>query len=381
MKSDKGGPTFSLDELIEDIRQLVTIETPSSDYSAVRRGAIAVAALGERLLGRSPQLLELGGVTHVLWPSTSEDSMLLLGHQDTVWPSGTLERRPFGIEDGHLRGPGVFDMKTGVVMMLHAVRALPPELQRRVTILVTGDEETGSSTSRALIERLARSASAALVAEGAADDGALKVARKGASIIYLDVRGVASHAGLEPWRGSNATVELAACIREILPMANDNAGTTVTPTVIEGGSSLNTVPDRARLGIDVRAWSLDEQRRVEAALRSLTPHVAGTEIEVSAQHSPPMEETMAEGLNVLAEQAAAALGIVLPAASRVGGASDANFVGGAGTPVLDGLGAVGGGAHADNEYVQVDQIVPRTTLLSELVRRFLTGSPFVGGPA
>ena len=359
-----------LPQMLADIERVINIETPSSDKEAVKRGAEDFAALMHERLGVEPDLVDIDGVTHVrLRFGDGDRKVILVNHQDTVWPHGTLDRLPFSNKDGVLRGPGVFDMITGAVMSVHATALLQDngtDLDG-LTILVTGDEEVGSTTSADFIVNEAKGASAAFVLE-ASQHGALKVERKGSSIYTVNVHGKAAHAGLEPEKGINAGLELAHQMQVIAGFANPEAGTTVTPTVFSGGTTTNTVPAHAKINVDVRAKTAEEQERVDALMRGLTPSMEGARIELEGGiNRPPMERNMAQGLFDRAVELAQKLGIETPTAVAVGGGSDGNFTAGAGVPTLDGLGAVGDGAHAEHEHALVDQIAPRTALLATLI--------------
>lgn len=359
-----------LPQMLADIERVINIETPSSDKEAVKRGAEDFAALMRERLGVEPDLIDIDGVTHVrLRFGDGDRKVILVNHQDTVWPHGTLDRLPFSNKDGVLRGPGVFDMITGAIMSVHATALLQDngtDLDG-LTILVTGDEEVGSTTSADFIVNEAKGASAAFVLE-ASQHGALKVERKGSSIYTENVHGKAAHAGLEPEKGINAGLELAHQMQVIAGFANPEAGTTVTPTVFSGGTTTNTVPAHAKVNVDVRAKTVEEQERVDALMRGLTPSMEGARIELEGGiNRPPMERNMAQGLFDRAVDLAQKLGIETPTAVAVGGGSDGNFTAGAGVPTLDGLGAVGDGAHAEHEHALVDQIAPRTALLATLI--------------
>ncbi|MGW4409564.1 M20 family metallopeptidase [Nonomuraea sp. NPDC004702] len=349
--------------MIEDLEELVLCESFSRDLAAVARSAEVVAAMGARHLGARPEFLVIDGVTHLRW-SFGTPRVLLLGHHDTVWPIGTLATHPWSVVDGVARGPGVFDMKAGLVQTFHALAGLGS--LDGVTLLITGDEELGSITSAPLITDTARGLAAAFVMEASADGGALKTSRKGTSMYTLRVRGKAAHAGLEPEKGANAGVELA---HQILAIAALGAGdTTVTPTVLRGGTTLNTVPAEATVGVDVRASTVAEQLRVDAAMRALAPVVPGTRLEVEGgPNRPPLEAAMSASLYALAQDLAGGLDVGPLTAAAVGGASDGNFTAGAGCPTLDGLGAVGGGAHADHEHVVVAEMPRRAALLRALI--------------
>ncbi|WP_347031592.1 M20 family metallopeptidase [Brevibacterium paucivorans] len=359
-----------LPQMLADIERVINIETPSSDKEAVKRGAEDFATLMRERLGVEPDLIDIDGVTHVrLRLGDGDRKVILVNHQDTVWPHGTLDRLPFSNKDGVLRGPGVFDMITGAIMSVHATALLQDngtDLDG-LTILVTGDEELGSTTSAEFIVNEAKGASAAFVLE-ASQHGALKVERKGSSIYTVNVHGKAAHAGLEPEKGINAGLELAHQMQVIAGFANPEAGTTVTPTVFSGGTTTNTVPAHAKVNVDVRAKTAEEQERVDALMRGLTPSMEGARIELEGGiNRPPMERNMAQGLFDRAVELAQKLGIETPTAVAVGGGSDGNFTAGTGVPTLDGLGAVGDGAHAEHEHALVDQIAPRTALLATLI--------------
>lgn len=287
--------------------------------------------------------------------------MLILGHHDTVFPLGTLERRPFAVEGGHVRGPGVFDMLGGLVQAVHGLATLDD--LSGVEILVTADEEVGSRSSRALIEERALACGAVLVFEGAAEGGALKTGRKGCGTFHVSIAGRASHAGLEPSAGVNALVEAAHQVLDIAALGRPEMGTTVTPTVASAGTLDNVVPAEATVIVDVRVESADEKDRIESALAVLAPHLDEAKIVVQGAISrPPMPELASAELFALARR-------LLPELEgrAVGGGSDGNFTAALGVPTLDGLGAVGGGAHAEHEYLVVGAMAERAMLAAGLV--------------
>ncbi|MFD9424366.1 MULTISPECIES: M20/M25/M40 family metallo-hydrolase [unclassified Streptomyces] len=371
--------------MLADLKELVVCESYSADLGAVARSAEVVGALGARLLGVAPETIVIGGVTHLRW-SFGTPRVLLVGHHDTVWPIGSLETHPWSVAGGRARGPGVLDMKAGLVQMFHALASLPsPE---GVCVLVNGDEEVGSTTSRQLIERSARGCAAAFVLEAAADEeGALKTARKGTSRYEVVVHGRAAHSGQEPEKGVNATVEIAHQVLAIAGFGASSAASgassaasgadgeplgaaTVTPTLMSSGSARNTVPALARLALDVRAPTTAEQDRIDALVRGLGARTPGARVEVlGGRQRPPMGPESSAALFALASGIADELGQEPLRGRAVGGASDANYTAAVGCPTLDGLGAVGAGAHADSEYVDVTRMVPRTRLLAELVAR------------
>jgi glutamate carboxypeptidase len=355
------GVPVSVDAMISDLRELVEIESPSLDLAAVTASAKAVAALLERRLGGQAVLVDSPAGPHVRWSGGGKPKVLILGHHDTVFPLGTLERRPFRVDNGRATGPGVFDMLGGLVQAVHGVAALGDA--DGVEILVTADEEVGSTASRALIEERALACGTVLVCEGAADGGGLKTARKGCGTFFVTLAGRASHAGLEPEAGINSLVEAAHQVLAIAALNRPEAGTTVTPTVAHVGTANNVVPAEARIEVDVRVTAADEAQRVEAAFASLTPRLDGAVITVTGGiNRPPMPESAAAGLFAIARK-------LLPGVEgkAVGGASDGNLSAALGVPTLDGLGAVGGGAHADHEYLEVGRMAERANLVTGLV--------------
>lgn len=365
------GEVVGIDRLIADVEELIRCESPSGDLDAVARSAEVVAALGERVLGVGPERIVIDGRTHLRW-RFGEPRVLLLGHHDTVWPVGSLETHPFAVSDGVLRGPGCFDMKTGVAMALHAVAALPD--RDGVSILITGDEELGSPTSKDLITTEADGCSAVFVLEAAAEGGHLKIARKGVSLYRVVVTGRAAHAGLEPERGVNASIEAAHLVLAVAALGDADAGTTVTPTLLRSGSTTNTVPAEAEFAVDVRVRTVAEQDRVEAAMRALLPRTPGALLRIDGgPNRPPMETSSSAALFARARDIAERLDLTPFDGVAVGGASDGNFTAGLGVPTLDGLGAVGGGAHADDEHVEIDMIAQRLALLETLVVEVLAG--------
>lgn len=359
-----------LDAQLADLEACIRCESPSGDKAAVAASARVVARIGGERLGEEPDERVLGGRTHLRWRfGAGRRRVILLCHHDTVWPLGSLDTHPFSIESDVLRGPGSYDMKTGTVQAIHALAAVRNRYGTLdgVTLLVTGDEEIGSLTSRQLIEDEAAGCDAAFVMEAAGPGGSLKTARKGISIYSVDITGHAAHAGTEPELGVNASVELARQILAVLPLADAGMGTSVTPTVASSGTSGNTVPATARLAIDVRALTTGEQERVDREIRSLTPALTGAALSIGGGiNRPPLEEASGIDLFRRAETLAAAHGLEPMEHVGVGGASDGNFTAGIGVPTLDGLGAVGGGAHADDEHALVAKIPERTALLAWL---------------
>jgi glutamate carboxypeptidase len=359
-----------LPQMLADLETLVTCESPSSDVAAVAHSADVVAQLGAERLGAEPEYVVVDGCTHLRWRlGDGPRRVLVLAHHDTVWPLGSLTTHPFTNEDGVLRGPGCFDMKAGLVMALHAISTLS---SATVTLLVTGDEELGSPSSRELIESEAAGCSAALVLEASADAGALKLERKGVSVYEVRITGRAAHAGLEPELGVNASVEAAHQVLAISNLGDAERGTTVTPTALTSGTTRNTVPAAAAFFVDARAWTVEEQLRVDEAMHALRPVLPESALEIiGGPNRPPLERKLSEELYTRASRLAVDLGLPALRSVAVGGGSDGNFTAGIGTPTLDGLGAVGGGAHADDEHVVVAELAPRTALLTALMADLL----------
>jgi glutamate carboxypeptidase len=371
--------TAALPQMLADLEELVTCESPSVDAHAVCLSAAIVSAQGERALGVPPEVIDIDGCRHLRWRlGTGPRRVLVLCHHDTVWPVGTLDRLPWSVQSGVARGPGCFDMLAGLVQGFHGLsvlRELGSSLDG-ITVLVTGDEELGSPTSRGLIEAEAAGCSAALVLEASADGGALKTGRKGASLYRVQVTGVAAHAGLEPQRGVSATVELAHQVLAITGLGDAEKGTTVTPTALRSGTTHNTVPAVGEVAVDARALTIVEQERVHEAMLSLVPVLQGARIDVTGgPNRPPLEAAVTRELFATAGLVASRLGLEPLTGCTVGGASDGNFTAGVGVPTLDGLGAVGGGAHGDDEHVLVPTMPDRAALLAGLVHELLRESP------
>jgi glutamate carboxypeptidase len=359
--------SFALPIMVEDLRELVTCESPSTDRDALARSAEVVAAQGTRLLGQSPELVVVEGRTHLRWRFGAGPSrVVLVGHHDTVHPIGTLARVPWSVTDGIARGPGCFDMKAGLVLIFHALAAVSN--LDGVAVVISADEELGSPTARTLLAETAQGCRAALVTEPSADGGELKVSRKGIAQYEISIEGRAAHAGLEPERGINATIELAHQVLAIAALGERD--TTVTPTVAHSGEVTNTVPGSATLFVDARTPTRAEHERVDAAIRNRTGHLPGTQLTVRRLTAAPPLEASPE-LFALAEKVAADHRLAPPVGASVGGASDGNHIAASGIPTLDGLGAVGGAAHTTDEYVHLDELPRAATLLAGLVTALL----------
>ena len=359
---------IDLDAMIDDVRRLVCIESPSRDLDALERSAHELASILTERLGSAPTIVASANGPHVHWSGGGAPRVLIVGHHDTVFPLGALAQRPFTVEGGRATGPGVFDMKAGIVQAVHGIASLAD--RSGVEILISADEEIGSGESRELIVERARACGSVLVLEPSADGGALKTARKGTGTFEVLVSGRAAHAGLEPEKGVNALVEVAHLVLKIATFGDPSRGTTVTPTVSSSGTADNVVPALARVLVDCRVVEADERERVEKCFADLVPTVAGASIEVRGGFNrPPMPPAASVDLFPLARAVATELGFGEIDGVGVGGGSDGNFTAAAGVATLDGLGAVGGGAHADHEWIDVTVMPDRARLIAGLVGR------------
>jgi len=358
-------------ETVAEIEVLAALESPSTDKAAVDRcGAELASRL--RALGARVDVLrrdDRGDHLCARWDG-NEPGVLLLGHFDTVWAVGTLAAMPVHRDGDRLFGPGVFDMKAGVAIALAAVRAMLAENGRRpaITMLLTTDEEIGSGTSRDDIVAAARRSRAVLVFEPSLPGGALKTARKGCGEYELLVDGVAAHAGLDPGKGVSAIHELADQIRAIEDLADPASGVTVNVGMIEGGTRANVVAARARAVVDARALTIADANRLDAALKGLQPARSGARLTFRGGFErPPMERSPdVVRLFNLARDVATRLGRSLDEGTA-GGGSDGNFTSAAGVPTLDGLGAIGDGAHASHEHVTIADLPWRSALVAGLI--------------
>ncbi len=362
-------------EMAAFIRRLVEQESPSFHKPAVDGFARSLAQILQRMgarvrLHRAKDFgdhlqADFGGVP-------GRDPVLLLGHMDTVWDVGTIKKMPVRERDGRLYGPGVYDMKAGIAQMIFAVDALrrvKGTLPRPVTIFLSSDEEVKSASSRPIFERLAKQSAAALVLEpSAGPKGALKTARKGVGEYKVKITGCASHAGLDPQNGHSAVVELARQIEHIVQFNDRKRGISVNPGIIRGGTRTNVVAAEAEVEVDARVARLSDAARLDREFHRLRPYDKVCRLEISGGiNRPPLERTAAVvGLFRKAEQAARELGFEVDEAA-VGGGSDGNFTAALGIPTLDGLGAVGEGAHALTESIVVAELPRRTALLARLV--------------
>jgi len=355
------------------IERLAAIESPTLDPPAADACGAALAAELAAIGGRVRTVPVQGCASHVIAEFGDGDRpILLLGHFDTVWPVGTLDTMPIVERDGCLFGPGVLDMKSGIAVGALALRALGaagPGRLPHVVFLLTSDEETGSQTSRSLIEDEARRSRAVLVLEPGLPDGALKTARKACGQFEISVAGVAAHAGIAPEKGANAILELCERILEVERLQDPALGTSLTVSLVSGGTRSNVVPARATATVDARAFSKAEVERVTEALFGLRARRAGTAVEVTGGiERPPLERSPAVvALYAQARAVGRELGIRVTEGAT-GGGSDGNFTAALGVPTLDGLGGVGDGAHAVHEHVVLEALTPRAALVAGLIR-------------
>jgi glutamate carboxypeptidase len=352
-------------EPVELLQELVEIESPS--YSpGVRRVA--------EVCGR--ELEALGATTcfvdgdHLVAELEGEGPPLLLsGHVDTVWPEGTLASMPFRVDGDTAYGPGVYDMKGCLVVMLEAIRLAAPERTRALRVFLTADEEMASRTARPHLEQAARGCAAAFIVEPPGANGNLKTARKGLGRFRLTITGRPAHAGTNRTEGVSAVEELAHQIIALHELNDEERGVSVNVGVVRGGTSENVVAAQAEADVDVRIARFEDRERMEQALAALEPHLPGASLSLGGGWTrPPLEPSAgAERLFEAAREHGRDLGLDLQAESS-GGGSDGNLVGAVGVPVLDGLGIEGAGAHAPDEHVRLDSIPVRAELLSRLLR-------------
>lgn len=359
------------------LKLLVETESPSQDKPGVDRVGAIVAEEARKLGAQIEVILNQETGDHIIarfHPSSLhlQPSILLLCHMDTVFPLGTLHKMPFHEAEGKIFGPGVLDMKAGIVIALAALaEAQKSGLKRPVTLLCTSDEETGSHTSRLHIERLAKEAALVLVLEGGLLDGALKTWRKGVGEFWVKTRGRAAHSGGDHQLGRNAIEEMAHQVIAIQKLTDYSKQTTLNVGVVQGGTVRNVVPEEASIEVDVRVMQPGEWERLEAEMNRLQPVLDGSSVEVTgALNRPPMpfDETMKATFEK-AKAIAAQIGVDLKAGGT-GGASDANFVAPLGIPVLDGLGAIGEGYHSEREYIFADSLEERVKLIAALLREW-----------
>jgi len=354
--------------LIDDLQKLVEFESPSEDLAACRGVVELAVQISNENLDSSSEIIEENG-RPVFWWGSKNPEVVLLAHLDTVWPKGSY-LPTWNVSGDIAKGPGIFDMKAGFLQAIYAVKDIS-EAQSKVAIIATTDEELGSQTSRALIERISKTASAVLVLE-ASLNGKVKTGRKGTAMYQIALHGRASHAGLEPEKGINATTEIASIVIEVAKLADPEFGTTVVPTVMHAGTTTNTVPALATLDIDIRSFSATELNRVDSSIKKLQASHPEATLEVTGGiNRPPLELSATSELYEILEKVAAQIGMAPIGQASVGGASDGNFAAAAGARVLDGLGAVGDGAHAPHEQILLSSIPSRVKLLTAFIKELI----------
>jgi glutamate carboxypeptidase len=372
--------TFDLLNIVETtqprfksrLRQLVEVESPSADKAAVDRASALVGRWAEELDGRIKRHRQkaFGDVLEIRFGPASSNLLpiLLLGHLDTVWPIGSLKTMPWRETEGKLWGPGVLDMKAGILMALEAIAALQPlGVERSVTLLLNSEEEVGSPVSRAITEKLAAQSSAVFVLEPA-QGLAYKTARKGVGHFSLQVQGVASHAGVDFESGHSAILEMARLVQQVAGFTDLSKGLTVNAGVIAGGTLSNVVASTCSAEVDVRIAKASDASRVERMFRALKVTDKACKLTIKGGiNRPPMErKTGTIALFRKARVLAAEIGLTLDEAAT-GGGSDGNFTAALGVPTLDGMGAVGTGAHAPHEHVVVQHLAERIAILAAMM--------------
>lgn len=365
-----------LPPMLATLRQFVEAESPSLEKAAADRCCGLIAEAWRKHDVRVERLAQKHRGDHLrisYWSGKARPAgqLLVLGHYDTVYSSGTLRKMPFRISRGKAYGPGIFDMKAGIVQALFALHALQEasaELRKRLVFLWTSDEEIGSESSCKLLEAEARRSDAVFVLEPSfGPRGLLKTARKGVGTAKLTVHGRASHAGLAPQEGINAIHELAQQLARIETWNDLRRGVTINAGVIEGGSRSNVIPERARAALDLRALRVSDMRSLERRLHSLRAIRRGARLEITGGFDrPPLERKMSANLFAHAKSLAAQMDLTVGECT-VGGGSDGNFTAALGVPTLDGLGAVGDGAHSANEHILIHTMPARAALLASLL--------------
>ncbi len=368
------------DAMVDDLAAYVSIETPSNDKACLARGldwitGLLVGALGEPAARRTTSFDQYGDAVALDYPGTGTRRVVLLCHYDTVWEAGTIRDWPFARHGNVATGPGVFDMKSGLIQAVWALRALSAAGLPRppVRLVLNGDEELGSVGSRSVIEAEALGADAVLVMEPSAA-GAVKTARKGVGIFTIDVRGVEAHAGLDPEKGASAIGELARLVLVLHGLTDLSVGTSLNVGVVQGGTRSNVVAGHANALLDVRIATIAQARRIDAALAALQPSDPRLDVTIGGGwNRPVMERTPPiAAMFDLARDLAAAQGLEL-CETAAGGGSDGNFLADSGVPLLDGLGAVGDGAHGRGEHVRLDAMPGRTALVAAILHSFAVG--------
>ena len=355
------------DSILSDLRKLVESESPSTSLDHLASTAEVLKEMINRITGvlATEDLVDQKPILSASYNNKAGNNILILCHYDTVWPAGTLSRLPFQIHDNICTGPGVFDMKSGIIMSLYAMKFLASfPVKRSITLLITPDEELGSESSKDIIIRYAKKSSAVLVLE-ASEKGMLKVGRKGVGTFKVEALGRASHAGLNPEAGINAISEISKIIQDVEKFASVERGTTINVGIVKGGTRTNVVPETAEIEVDVRVKTESESRRIEDLFKALKPHDGRIKLSITGGvERPPMERNDRNyELFRRVQSIGKEIGIHVESC-EVGGASDGNFVSAEGIPVIDGMGAVGEGAHSISEKIQISETLDRILLLA-----------------
>ena len=354
--------------IIQDLKALVEFESPSEDLGACRGVVDLAVGIANKNLSVKAEVIEENG-RPVFWWGSKNPEIILLAHLDTVWPKNSF--KPLWQESGDVvKGPGIFDMKAGFLQALYAIKEIPGA-ESKVALIATTDEELGSQSSKELIKSISSKAKAVLVLE-ASLNGKVKTGRKGTSMYQIKIHGRASHAGLEPEKGINATVEISRIVSELAKLENPEHGTTVVPTTLHSGTTTNTVPALAVLDLDIRSFLSSELIRIDTAIKLLAAQNPEARIEITGGiNRPPLEISSTKALYEKLEAVAKSIGMDPIGHASVGGASDGNFAAAAGAQVLDGLGAVGDGAHAPHEQILLSSIPTRVTLLTAFIKELI----------
>jgi glutamate carboxypeptidase len=365
-----------LPDMLRVLRRFVTSESPSLEKTAADLCCAVVAIEWQKRRARVERIPQRHRGDHLRVTFAPDKprrggQLLVLGHYDTVYSTGTLKKMPFRVSRGKAYGPGIFDMKAGIVQALFALQALQRarvQMKKQIVFLWTSDEETGSESSRKLIEMEARRSDAVFVLEPSfGPRGLVKTARKGVGTAELVVHGRASHAGLAPEEGINAVHELAAQLTRIERWNDTRSGISINADIVEGGTRTNVIAERARAVLDLRALRVSDMRSVERRLHALRPVHKGAKLEITGGFDrPPLERKTCASLFARAKSLAKQMNLSLGDCTA-GGGSDGNFTGALGIPTLDGFGAVGDGAHSDHEYILINTMPVRAALLAALL--------------
>ncbi|CZF77764.1 Carboxypeptidase G2 precursor [Grimontia celer] len=370
--------SFDLNAYLEELRPLINLDCGTLTVEGIEKVADMMAAKYEEMGGWNIKRVDCGkagsGLEIRNKPESDVIDLMLIGHMDTVFPVGTAAARPMSVDEQRAYGPGVSDMKSGLLNVVYALRILDKTVLDKISICVcmNPDEEIGSLHSEAWLKSVAKDARTVLVAEAARADGSLVKARKGMARYKLTFKGKAAHAGNEPQNGRSAISEMAHWILAINAMTNFESGTTLNVGVVNGGAGANIVPEHAEVVVDVRFWDNDEYADVDQKIRTLTetPFIEGVSVELDRQaYKPsmvPNEKT--ESLMAMVEETGRELGMNITW-QAVGGGSDANLTAVLGVPTLDGLGPIGAGFHSDEEYLVLESIAPRIELLKRVITK------------